>query len=91
MANKTKEWVVQEIEESLKQCGLDYIDLYLIHGLVFRLSSGCRDSWLMVSCVIGLREERDRGQRRGKGAARQRTEDSSNLSEYRTFYPFYVS
>lgn len=32
MANKTKEWVVQEIEESLKQCGLDYIDLYLIHG-----------------------------------------------------------
>jgi diketogulonate reductase-like aldo/keto reductase len=44
MANKTKEWVVQEIEESLKQCGLDYIDLYLIHGLVFRLSSGCRDS-----------------------------------------------
>lgn len=32
MANKSRAWVTEAVEISLKKCGLDYIDLYLIHG-----------------------------------------------------------
>lgn len=32
MRNSTAEWVHSAIRISLEKCGLDYIDLYLIHG-----------------------------------------------------------
>lgn len=31
MHNKSREWVKEAVEISLKKSGLDYIDLYLVH------------------------------------------------------------
>lgn len=62
MYNKSREYVMQSIDASLAKCGLDYVDLYLVHD-----PNGGKD--LRATVWDGMCDVKDSGKARSIGVS----------------------